>query len=494
MQSHPWKTDPFPHQREIFERSKDMEAFALFLEMGTGKSKILIDTAAHLFFKREITGLFIVAPNGVHRNWITDELPRHMPDQTRWKGLAFYSSRADTQAQRRAIEGLLDHTSGLAVLAMTYDAVMTKRGRELARAFLGRFRCLAALDESTRIKNPEALRSKSLRAITPALAPYRRILTGTPVVNSPFDVYAQVRFLHEDWWLRHGLATYTTFQYEFGVWRKEAFSVEKGKTSDPNAKRAARVVAYKKLDVLNEMLGPISARVLKEDVLKDLPPKVYGRRYFEMTPAQGRVYRDLRDNYRAELGGGMEITAVLAMVRLTRLHQVTSGYIPPDDEGGMLLPIGDVNPRQDLLEETLEDIPHKAIVWSRFTPDITEICRRLGDKAVRYDGQTSDKERVKAVDAFRGTDATRFLVANPATIATGVTLTEAKTVVYYNNSFNLEHRLQSEDRPHRIGQDQAVNYLDFIAEGTVDERIVDKLIKKFNIAAEVTGDRFREWL
>jgi SNF2 family DNA or RNA helicase len=168
--------------------------------------------------------------------------------------------------------------------------------------------------------------------------------------------------------------------------------------------------------------------------------------------------------------------------------------LAPSNQKTIELFEGDTNPRLKALEAILDPITHKVIIWARFRKDIDLICRALGDAAVRYDGIVKDKDRELALHRFRTDDTVRYFVANQQSISMGVTLTQAKTVIYYSNNFALEKRLQSEDRAHRIGQDVSVNVIDMVARGTVDEHIVKTLRRKFDIAATVMGDRLREWL
>jgi SNF2 family DNA or RNA helicase len=224
----------------------------------------------------------------------------------------------------------------------------------------------------------------------------------------------------------------------------------------------------------------------------DLPPKLYSKRYFDLTPEQQRVYVEIKTEALTLLDTGDVVTAPLIITRLLRMQQVTCGYVPTDD-GHVEQMIGDKNPRLDTLVELCEGLAHPAIIWAKFRKDIDLIMEKLGDKAVRYDGQTSDDERAEAKRRFQTGDV-QFFVANPAAGSTGLTLTAARTVIYYNNSFKLVDRLQSEDRAHRAGQTFPVDYIDIVAPNTVDVAIVNALRSKVNIAAEITGDNLKEWL
>jgi SNF2 family DNA or RNA helicase len=484
MNNFPYKTKPFDHQRDTFLETREEEVYGLFWEMGTGKSKTTIDTAAHLRLTGKIDGMLIIAPNGVHRNWITDELPRHMPDQIADLMFSHYyqTSKANTKWHQSLCKEFLRHPD-FKVLAMSYSAFMTKKGKEFAWAFMKPLdgRLLYVLDESARIKTPKAKRTRSI-ILSGKYARFRRILTGTPVANSPFDIYSQVRFLEPDFWKRLELPTFTIFKSYFGV-----FEENYNRKINQSYKK---LLAYRNLQKLNGLIAGLSSRVTKDEVL-DLPPKLYSKRYVELSSEQMDAYQRLKEEYLLLLDSGEEVTAILAVTRILRLQQIVNGYIGTDD--GKIERIAGDNPRLKLLEDICEDIPHKAIIWGRFQEDITQICEILGETAVRYDGQVNDAGRAEAIEAFQNGEA-KFFVGNPAAAGEGLTLHAARTVIYYSNSFKLTDRLQSEDRAHRIGQEHPVHYIDLVAEGTVDERIVKALINKLDVASMVVGDAFKEWI
>lgn len=560
-----FKTEPFNHQRDEWERSREEVARAIFWEQGTGKSKLTIDTACWLYLRGLIDGVLVVAPNGVHRNWVEKEIPDHVPDDVIKHVRAFHyqSPKADTKWHKQAVKAVIEH-KGFAWLTISYEAFMTASGKRALIDFFDKRRLLYVLDEAHYIKTPTAERTKSILR-SAKYAPFRRVLTGTPIAQGPFDAYSQIKFLIDDYWKQNRLGTFTEFKQHFGIWKKgwnpTAFN-PKTKKNDGNEYDV--LVGYRRLDDLNALLQPVSSRVTKDDVL-DLPPKLYSKRFFPMTPEQGKLYRQLRDEYIVWLEtGGIErdaaavaaepspdacptclgkrevefdgfiypcpdcgdapdlgaegttpVIAALAITRLLRLQQITCGYLPTDDEAEPVYTIPGPNRRLDLLCDLIEESQHKVIVWARFQMDITLIMdalRERGISAVRYDGLVNDDERADAKARFQGErplyhngqvvgreavppeEQARVFVGNPAAGATGLTLTAAKTVIYYSNSFKLIDRLQSEDRAHRIGQTNNVLYIDLVAEDSVDEKVVEALRNKFNVASQITGDRLKDWL
>ncbi len=482
-----FKTTPFAHQLRIWDDTRDKTAWGLFMGTGTGKTFVALNTCAQKYLNGFADGLLVVAPSGVHQNWVYEEIPTHLPENVPYDCLAYYTPKAKTKWQQEAVAKVIA-SPGLAILTMSYDAIKTPAGRAVAEEFLTKRKAMMVLDESHRIKTPSSQQTQACVAIKGnsglgCMAKYRWILTGTPVTNSPLDVYSQVRFLDPDFWVRHKLSPFTVFKRTFCVQILRSI---------PGRRPFYDIVGYQNLDYLHELLSTISTRITKEECL-DLPPKLYQKRYFELPPATQRLYKDLRDNFMVELEGGAEITAPLAIVRLTRLQQITCGFVTVDGER-QVTPL-EKNPRIDALMEVLSDSNiDSAIIWAHFTRDIDNIVAALGgDKCAVIDGRVPDSERKDLVKKFQSGEVP-FFVGNPAAISEGITLHRTATVIYYSNGYKLSERLQSEDRAHRIGQKRNVTIIDLVAEGTVDTRIVKALREKQNIASQVTGDNLREWI
>lgn len=483
------KSKPFPHQALWLERTSAKPFWGLWWEQGTGKTKLGLDTAGVLLDAKEIDGLFLLAPNGVHRNWISDEIPKHVNEEVAAAAttVLYRTSAANTKSFQEMAYGALS-CRGLLVVAMSYDAIMTEAGAHYARQVLTKRRCLYIADESSFIKTPRAKRTMRVLA-SAKYAPFRRVMNGTPIDNSPFDVYTQAKFLKDDVWHSIGCSTFAAFKTMFGVWR-EGWNGQQGQ-------RFQQLVGYKNLSVLKGVIDSIGCRVTKEEVF-DLPPKLYTKRYFDLGPRQRKVYNSIRDEFIAELAGG-EVTAALAIVRLTRLQQITSGFVPvlsDDPDAEPIVELETPNPRIALLREIIDGTPGKAIVWAKYDRDIDSILAAMkedGIEAVRYDGRVDDEGRADALKRFQKGSAKLF-VSKTRVGGTGLTLVEATTMVYYNNTFRLGDRMQSEDRAHRHGQTHPVTYIDLVANDTVDEKLVENLRMKKTMATFLTGDAVREWL
>lgn len=478
-----WKTKPFPHQLAEWERSRDSENRAIFWEQGTGKTKLILDTAQHLALEKKIDGLLVIAPNGVHDNWTQSEVPNHFGLES-FEGFAYHSRLAKTRKHKEDLDRLFE-SNRFAVLAMSYDSLITDSGKAIAKRFLTSRRCLYVLDESTRIKSPSAIRTKVILA-SAQYAAYRRVLTGTPIANGPFDIFAPMKFLDPAFWKGRGWGSFTAFKAYFGVYKKGYAS---------GGREFPQLVGYRNIDRLSAYLEPHMSRVTKDEVL-DLPPKLFTTLKFELDPLSRRCYDTLRDEYMLLTGdGNVILTAPIVLKRLLRLQQITCGYVPIDFEEPTQV-INFDNNRLRLLGEVIQEISHGVIIWARFRFDIDLIIKHLlsqGKTVVRYDGSVKSEDRIEAIRKFQSGEA-QFFVANPAAAGEGLTLHAARTVIYYSNSFKFAERLQSEDRAHRIGQEHPVHYIDLIANDTIDGHIVRALRRKSDVARLVTGDQFKEWL
>ena len=474
-----FQTKPYAHQKEVLEASWNETVWAYFLEMGTGKSKICIDNAAILFERDEIDTLIVIAPKGVYRNWARIEVPTHLPERIE-RDLAVWRP-SPNKAEKKALTDLLEPSEAFKILVMNVEALSTAKGQRFLEALLKATTAMLAVDESTTIKSPKARRTKTLLKLG-ALARYRRILTGFPVTQSPMDLWAQARFLDERLLGDCGDNFYQ-FQYRYAIMKKRTMV----------SHTFNQLVGYRNLDALSEMIGKFSSRILKEECL-DLPPKVYLRRNVTLTDDQARIYMQLKEYALAHLDDDEFLTTPNVLTQLLRMQQVLSGHTLSSE--GNLFEIKD-NRLGELLS-CLDEMDGKTIIWSRFRYDVKRIIEALTDNhgpesVVSYFGDTSDDDRTQAIESFQNGKA-RFFVGNPQTGGMGITLTAAQNVIYFANSFDLAIRTQSEDRAHRIGQEKSVTYVDLIAEGTIDEKIVTALRNKMDIATKVMGEDIKQWL
>lgn len=481
---YPYRHPPFDHQREVFESTATKKAWAYFMEMGTGKSKILTDTFSFLFMNREIDTVVIMAKKGEYANWIYDQLPTHVPDAIKWSGYLFSTTRFRSAAGKREFQAIFNPANaGLKIFVINVEALISDPAQKALKhvydnSELGVF---LGIDESTCVKHTDSKRSKQAY-FWAAKSKYRRIMTGTPVTQSPLDLWGQSLVLGRGL-LGHG--SYFSFRGEYAEME----------TMYLGPRAIKKIVGYRNLDKLSKVVQSFSHQILKKDCL-DLPDKIYAKRIIPLSPVQQKLYDQLRDEAIIDVDGiELEVTHVLTQI--VKLHQIACGQLKTED--GKYHSIE--NDRLPALVELLEDYSGKAIIWASYRQTLADVVNKLkevfGEDAVAaYYGGVSDADRASAVKRFQDPDdPLRFFVANPQSAGYGLTLTQAKLVVYYSNGYNLEHRLQSEDRAHRIGQTDNVTYIDFVAPDTVDERIINVLREKKNLADEVMKNKdLRSWI
>ena len=459
------------------EKSWNKENFAYFMEMGTGKTKVLIDNLAMLYDKGKVDGALIVAPKGVVKTWYEQELPTHLPDHI--ENVTVLWQPNITKTQQEKLESLFEIETALHILIMNVEAFSTDKGVKFASKFLNSHKTLMAVDESTTIKTPTAKRTKNIIDLGKS-AKYRRIMTGSPITKNPLDLYTQCEFL--DPYLLD-FASYYSFRNRYAEM----------KTMHLRGRSIQVVSEFKNLGELSETVKTFSERILKEDCL-DLPPKIFMKRHVSLTTDQKRIYNQMKEKALAILNGKMT-TTMTVLTQLMRLHQITCGHFTADDGSTQAVDSNRLNELMSILDET----EGKAIIWANYQLSVGEIIQRIikeygEDSYVHYYGLTSQEDRQDNIRKFQNDPNCRFIIGTPQTGGYGITLTQAHTVIYYSNSYDLEKRLQSEDRAHRIGQKKTVTYIDLIAEDTVDEKIVKALRDKINIASEVMGEELKEWI
>ena len=479
------KTKPMKHQEKGVQLLEaNPITYALGCEQGTGKTWMLLADAESQFKRGFINGVLVIAPKGVHVNWVTREIPIHMSTPVR---TAIWSSGAGKK-QRAKIDKINkpDAAGVLDIFTINIDAINTPKGRACAWNFLRNHKAMMIVDESQRIKSPHAKRTGHVRAMG-VDAVSRRISSGTLIPNSPADLFSQFSFLEPG---LIGTTSYRSFVAEYcellpahHALVREIIAKSKGRGGVPQivARDKEGNPKYKNLEKLSKIIAPYTYRVLKSDCL-DLPEKIYKIQPFELSPAQRRMYGSLKKDLRWERGDG-EVDIFTALTIINKLQQVTSGFILVD---GLPADLENGKARMDALRELLEDADGQVIIWARFREELKQIAalaRKYGD-TVEYHGGTKGKDREKAIDDFQNGRA-RFFVANPAAAGTGLTLTAAENVIYYSCSFNLEERLQSEDRSHRIGTKGNVIYTDIVGVDTIDEKIATALQRKEAVAAQI---------
>ena len=475
-----FKTEPYEHQRKALERGYDKKFFAYFMDMGTGKSKVLLDNIGILRQRGEISCACIIAPKSVYLNWFYNELEKHLSSDIPLDVLCWSPSKS-AHFEGERLQFMNPKPDMLKLLFMNVEALSTKRGADflfsVAKAYPD---MLLAVDESTTIKSRTAARTKALTRIAKHVK-YKRILTGSPITQSPLDLFSQCEFLERGCLQQ---ASYWGFLNRYAKVQRRTLG----------AHSFQQVMGYQNLDELNRIIQPFSYRVRKEECL-DLPDKVYVQREVEFTPEQKAAYNTMKKAAMAFLAEG-QVTASTVLSQMLRMQQICSGYVKTDEGVLVELPTNKIKALMAAIEET----DGKMIIWCNFTHDLKRVAAELkavyGEQSYRlFYGDVSTEDRTDIVNQFQDpASPLRFFVGQPRSGGYGLTLTEAKTVIYYSNGFDLEVRLQSEDRAHRIGQTNKVTYIDIVTAQSVDSKILFALRRKLNLATEVMAEGYKKWL
>ena len=474
MWKFPYKTTPYEHQRNALNQSAEKTQWAYFMEMGTGKTKVTIDNMAYLFLQRKITAALIIAPKSVYTNWET-EIEVHMPDVIKYKIFKWNLDKPKDYFK-------LEESKDLKIFLINVEALSTKRGFEGCVEYLSKNKLnFVALDESTTIKNRSAKRTKNILALQ-KLSLVRRILTGSPITKSPLDLYTQCQFLSPE---LLGFSSYLAFRNRYA----EMTDIPVG-----SGRYISVPKYYKRLEELETKLKQFSTRIRKDQCL-DLKPKVRQKRYIELEGDSKKIYERLRTSALAIVEDST-ISFSNKLTEIIKLHQVCNGFSKDDD--GQILELH--KSKINALDEILEETDGKVIIWANYIYNIKEIISFLEKKygkesVVSIYGAIDVQTRKKAVEKIQKDPKVRFLVGNPTTGGFGLTLTAVNTVIYFSNNYNLEVRMQSEDRAHRMGQKGTVVYIDIVAKNTLDEAIMKSLTSKGQVAAKTLGEEdLRSWL
>ena len=478
MKNYVYQTEPYKHQEKTLRRSAHRKEFALFLEMGLGKSKVLLDNAAILYEAGKIDALLIVTPKGNLRNWDKLEIPRHLPSRIPTSVLVWQPNHTQTWKRTYCEMVLEEHPERLEIMTMNVEAFSTEKGLKFAKAFILAHETMLAVDESTLIKNPKAKRTKNLLALSRD-AVYKRILTGFPVTKTPLDLYSQCAFLNP---LLLGFKSFWAFKARYAITKQRRLG----------SHSFEEVIGFHRTEELQELLKEFSVRYTKDKCL-DLPEKVYMRREVELTKEQKKAYEQMKKEALMILRDEVYTTQTV-LTQLMRLQQVVAGSLRSPSGELVLLP----NNRIKETLSVLEEVSGKAIIFAVFQTDIEALTKAIAevygeDSVASYYGKTPNGERERILEDFQDKNSPlRFFVSNPHTGGRGLTLTEASYMIFYCNSYDLELRIQAEDRIHRIGQDKSCTYIDLVCPGTIDEKILEALKKKVSISNKVLGE-VKKW-
>ncbi len=533
------KTEPFDYQVDAFHKCYPLDYFAEFMEQGTGKTKVAIDIACNLFMEKKINAVLLIAPNGVHEQWIKEQIPEH-------SSVPFYPwlwGKKGKTREKFFERFMIDETpERLKWFAVNVEAFSTTNSMKTFLEFVINHDTFIIVDESTRIKNPSANRTinivynlakkkrqgKKILEVQP-YSKYRAILTGTMITNSPYDLWSMFEFLKHNYF---GM-NYYAFKARYGVevrdthpgtgrifHRKirpdEIASIHKYAGEGKHVETIAAIMAtsessvqylidhpnilapYKRLDELKELIAPHSFIIRKDECL-DLPPKVYSQLLVEMNAHQKRIYKELKNQYMS-MYSDKELTVQNKVSLVGRLQQITGGFFPYEEDGKKrLMTITDKNPKIEALKLDLEETGDEAIIiWARFVGELklltAELRKKFPDKNIELYYGGVDKEARSQIKAAFMRGEVDILIANARTAGTGLNLQRAHIQYFFSNSYSYEDRGQAEDRSHRIGQTHSVLYKDIIIKGTVDEAVFAVLETKKNLLDYFRSKSLHEFL
>lgn len=421
---------------------------AILAEMGTGKTLISIGVAGYLFLKNEIGKLLIVAPLSITKVW-EEEFAKFADFEYQLKVL-----EGSTKQKSESLRNLFGNK--LQVAVVNYESCW-RMEKELSDWKPDMIIC----DESSKIKNPMAKQSKALQRLGKK-SKHNIILTGTPVTNNPLDFFSQYKFLDE--------SIFGGSYYAF----RARYAILGGYGN-------YQVVGYKNLPELTEKAHSIAFRITKKEAL-DLPEQVDTTRYIELEPKARAIYNQVERESYAELNNG-EIITRNVLTKLLRLSQITGGYVKDEfNDIAEELSKAKLDALEEIVDECI-DAKKKLVVFARFIPEIDAIARMLKNKKIKYALIRGDvKDRATEVDKFQNDDETRVFIGQLQTTGMGLTLTASDTAVFYSLSYNFADYEQAKARIHRIGQKNNCTYIHLIARNTIDEKVMDALSKKKNIA------------
>ena len=463
---------PWDHQLEAIIRAREVKDLALFWEMGTGKTATIINILREKY--RDMGGIMptlILSPVVVLENWREELIAHAGEDINKWilvlKGTA-------AKKEKILLEAL--HNRNRIIIA-NYECMQSPKLADLFQRFAPR---ILVCDESQRCKSPQSKRAKAVAKLARHAA-HRYLLSGTPVLNSPMDIFMQFKILDGG----------ETFGDNFFVFRNKYF-MDKNAGMPKHAHFPDFVPRPGALNYISDSIGKKALRKTKKECL-DLPPLVKEKIYVELSKDQAKAYKEMRDEFltivKDARGEGRERAAVadLAITKGLRLQQIVSGYVKTEDGEEHSFPN---TPRIKALTELLGDLcgTSKVIVWSCFKhnyKDIARVCKDLKLGYTELHGGVKDKDG--AIKEFRTRPGCRVIIANAASAGIGVNLIEANYSIYYSKSFRLEDDVQSEARNHRGGSEihDKITRIDLVAKGTIDEQVTEALAKKLNIAEAI---------
>ena len=487
-----FKTHPYSHQQTEFQLNRDAPARALIWHMRTGKSKAMIDLACHLWQSCEIDGVIVVAPNNVHINWHSRELPTHHWDSVPRTSFVWEASSVNAAYDKRF--GEFSRTDkALAWYMVNSEALGLDKGRKYLADFVrSRWRILLIVDEVHEFRWATSKRSQALRALANRMA-YKRILSANPIDNSPLHAFAEFEVLTPG---ALGFDKFAAFEAEYAV--KEDVYIPGGYTKAGvrrSPRKHEKVVGYKNQSALRAQIAQWSSLVTR-DMCGDMPLLVKGTYDFELTALQKKLHNQMVSGTLVRLDNGELIPPVEGGALLIRLQQIASGYTVNDEGQEVDLLPDKENPRLQALLSVAKAAPGKFLVWCRFRSDVIKVHRLLNDQGIKaghYYGGTTKPQRAYFEKAFRNDPSFTALVGQYVAGGQGLDFSTADDIFWYSHTSDLLRRRQADERATKIGG-RRVSVTDLVATGSNDNKLLADLEQKEQIADFLTGSGLRRYL
>lgn len=490
-----FKKPPREAQKRALLLGRDKDAFAYLMDQGTGKTKVVLDDAAHNYRLGRIDCLVVLAPNSVKTNWCNpyevkddettwDQITTHMAPDIPYIKAAWFPNPHKEAKQKLKEFGEAYKSPALLIFVINVDGVVSEKAQRYIYKLCQLRKVMIVVDESTRIGNHASTRSKvALKARK--MSKLARIMSGTPVIKSPLKAFSQFLFLDYN---ILGYATFTEFKAHHAV-------------INPNNEH--HILRYRNTEELSDKIAGASFRVLKKDCL-DLDPKTWSKRLVEMTAEQTHHYKNMREEFITYLEHRAQehnVTASNVMVQMARLQQITAGYLPVINDENVQIAVkkigGAVPPKIAEAAAIVEECDHKLIIWCKYRFEVFEMAQamqRAEVEHVTFFGDTKEHDRISHRQRFLSDPGLKVFIGQISTGGIGLDLYTANTCIYLSNTFSTEDRLQSEDRAHRHGNVGGVEYIDLVSPKTVDERVLAVLRANKQLSDQIMKDGFNQWL
>ncbi len=474
-----FKTKPYEHQADEYYKYWNHSARALLWQMRTGKSKAVIDSAAKNFEEGVLDGVLVIAPNGVHENWIRKEFPKHCPLD--WVGISWTQKAKRNKSFKEKmldIVKIIRSRKKLGVVAVNIEAIPQKEAQQLFGSMIANSNIGLVVDESHKFGNPTAKRTKRLLTMVHHF-PWRRILSGTATGNSPLKLWSQFEILEP---AALGFPKYRNFKHRYA---------DIGTGYGKNNRHFEQIFGYINQDELQSRIAEKSSVVLRSDC-EDLPEIIHTERFINMTDSQEKAYATMKKSFLAELDDGDIVEANGVGPKLVKLQQILSNFIVK--ETGEIVPIDEKkNPRIGALLEIVEEVDEKIIVWCKYREELRQLEEVFGDKAVSYHGGVKGVDRIGSLERFEKDPECRIFLGQPACAGEGLDISVADVIVWYSHSFDVVIREQASERASEVGKD-SILMIDFVCPDSIDGYILENLKAKQKISKRLTGKELKKIL